>query len=51
MAVTVSPVGLAAAQVANVANIINQVRPTPSPAYIVANPYCNCGNSYNGCNC
>lgn len=33
------------------ASIINQVRPTPSPAYIVANPYCNCGNSYNGCNC
>ena len=42
---------LAASQQAQTANIINQVRPTPSPAYIVANPYCNCGNSYNGCNC
>ena len=43
---------LAASQQAQTASIINQVRPTPpSPAYIVANPYCNCGNSYNGCNC
>lgn len=43
---------LAASQQAQTANIINQVRPTPSPAYVVANPYCNCGyNNYNGCNC
>ena len=42
---------LAASQQRQTNNIISQVRPTPSPAYIVANPYCNCGNSYNGCNC
>ena len=42
---------LAASQQAQTASIINQVRPTPYPAYVVANPYCNCGNSYNGCNC
>lgn len=44
---------LAASQQAQTANIINQVRPAPTPAYVVANPYCNCGNySYNtGCNC
>lgn len=46
-----SKLALAASQQAQTASIINQVRPTPSPAYIVANPYCNCGNSYNGCNC
>ena len=46
-----SQLALAASQQAQTASIINQVRPTPSPAYIVANPYCNCGNSYNGCNC
>lgn len=39
------------------ANIINQVRPAPTPAYVVANPYCNCGGAYpysgcgNSCNC
>ncbi len=45
---------LAASQQAQTANIINQVRPTPSPAYVVANPYCGCNNyGYNtGCsNC
>lgn len=44
---------LAASQQAQTANIINQVRPTPAPAYVVANPYCNCGSPYynNGCNC
>nr|DAQ68396.1 MAG TPA: hypothetical protein [Crassvirales sp.] len=46
-----SQLALAASQQAQTASIINQVRPTPSPAYVVANPYCNCGNSYNGCNC
>lgn len=47
-----SQLALAASQQAQTANIINQVRPTPSPAYVVANPYCNCGyNNYNGCNC
>ena len=38
----------AASQAAQTANIVNQVRPAPTPAYVVANPYCNCG--YNGCN-
>ena len=42
---------LAASQQAQTANIINQVRPTPTPAYVVANPYCNCGSVYNNCNC
>lgn len=43
---------LAASQQAQTANIINQVRPTPNPAYIVANPYCNCGSPYsNSCGC
>lgn len=40
---------LSASQQAQTANIINQIRPCPTPAYIVANPYCNCGN--NGCGC
>jgi hypothetical protein len=39
---------LAASQAAQTARIVNQVRPAPSPAYVVANPYCNCG--YNSCN-
>lgn len=48
---------LAASQQAQTANIINQVRPAPTPAYVVANPYCNCGSAYpysgcgNSCNC
>mgnify|MGYP004632481673 FL=1 len=43
---------LAASQQAQTANIINQVRPAPAPAYVVANPYCNCGSPYNnGCSC
>lgn len=47
---------LAASQQAQTANIINQVRPAPSPSYIVPNPYCGCGNygynTYNNsCNC
>lgn len=47
-----SQLALAASQQAQTANIINQVRPTPAPAYVVANPYCNCGSPYtNGCNC
>lgn len=39
---------MAASQAAQTASIVNQVRPAPSPAYVVANPYCNCG--YNNCN-
>lgn len=47
-----SQLALAASQQAQTANIISQVRPTPTPAYVVANPYCNCGSPYtNGCNC
>ena len=26
--------------------IISQLKPCPSPAYIVANPYCNCGQAF-----
>lgn len=39
---------LAASQQAQTASIVNQVRPAPFPAYVVSNPYCNCG--YNSCN-
>ena len=42
---------LAASQAAQTASIVNQVRPAPSPAYVVANPYCGCNNyGYNSCN-
>lgn len=30
--------------------LVSQLRPSPIPAYTVANPYC-CGNGYNGCGC
>lgn len=36
---------LAASQTAQTASIVNQVRPMPFPAYVVANPYCTCTNS------
>lgn len=41
---------LAASQAAQNAYLINQLKPCPSPAYIVANPNC-CyqGTAYNGC--
>lgn len=40
---------LAASQSAQNAYLIDQLKPCPSPAYIVANPYCNCNNGcYNG---
>lgn len=30
-------------------NLVNQLKtPSPVPAYIVGNPYCNCGNNYTG---
>lgn len=36
---------LAASQQAQTANIVNQIRPCPSPAYVVPNPYgCSCNN-------
>ena len=50
---------LAASQQAQTANIVNQLRPTPVPAYLTCNPYgCNGGftgygyNGYSdGCGC
>ena len=39
-----------ASQVSQTAAIEQYVRPTPSPAYIVANPYCNYNQTY-GCGC
>lgn len=43
---------LAASQQAQTANIVNQLRPTPVPAYLTCNPYgCNggfTGYGYNG---
>ena len=41
---------LAASQSAQTSAIEQYVRPNPSPAYIVANPYCNYNQSY-GCGC
>ena len=47
---------LAASQSAQTANIVNQIRPCPTPAYVVPNPYgCGCNNygyPFNsGCGC
>lgn len=47
---------LAASQSAQTANIVNQIRPCPTPAYVVPNPYgCGCNNygySFNNsCGC
>ena len=47
---------LAASQSAQTANIVNQIRPCPTPAYVVPNPYgCGCNNYCypfnNGCGC
>ena len=40
---------LAASQSAQNTYLIDQLKPCPSPAYIVANPYCSCNNGcYNG---
>lgn len=39
-----------ASQVAQTAAIEQYVRPTPGPAYIVSNPYCNYNQNY-GCGC
>lgn len=36
---------LAASQAAQTSNIVNQIRPCPTPAYVVPNPYgCGCSN-------
>lgn len=47
---------LAASQQAQTANIVNQIRPCPTPAYVVPNPFgCGCNNyGYpfsNNCGC
>ena len=47
---------LSASQQAQIANIVNQIRPCPTPAYVVPNPYgCGCNNyGYpfnNSCGC
>lgn len=39
---------LAASQAAQNAYLINELKPCPSPAYVVPNPYCNCNS---GCGC
>lgn len=39
---------LSASQSAQNNYLISQLRPQPSPAYVVPNPYCNCNN---GCGC
>lgn len=41
----------AADNAAQTAAIINELRPSPAPAYVVPNPYCNCGNTCNTCGC
>lgn len=56
-----SRLALAASQQAQTANIVSQLRPCPTPAYIVPNPFgCGCNNGYpfgnnggcgNGCGC
>lgn len=52
-----STLALAASQQAQTANIVSQVRPSPTPAYVVPNPYgCSCNNygypyTAGSCNC
>lgn len=41
---------LAASQAAQNSYLVNELRPCPQPAYVVPNPYCNCGYS-SGCGC
>lgn len=41
---------LAASQAAQNTYLINELKPCPSPAYVVPNPYCNC-NCNQGCGC
>lgn len=41
---------LLASQEAQNNTLIDRLQPCPRPAYVVANPYCNCGTNYNrGC--
>lgn len=46
----IQALNLAASQCSQNAYLINQLRPQPNPAYVVPNPYCNCGCN-NGCGC
>lgn len=38
---------LAASQAAQNTYLISELKPCPQPAYVVPNPYCNCGSCYN----
>lgn len=42
----INALNLAASQAAQNNYIINALRPSPIPAYITQNPYCNCGQQY-----
>lgn len=41
---------LAASQAAQNTYLLSELKPCPQPAYVVPNPYCNCGYN-NGCGC
>ena len=43
----VQALNLTASQAAQNAYLINELKPCPQPAYVVPNPYCNCGNYNN----
>lgn len=45
-----SKADLAASQAAQNSYLISELKPCPSPAYIVPNPFCNC-NCNSGCGC
>ena len=45
-----SDLRLAASQAAQNTYLINELKPCPTPAYVVPNPYCNC-NCNQGCGC
>lgn len=49
-AANIQALNLAASQAAQNTYLVNQLRPCPSPAYVVPNPYC-CNTGYNNCNC
>lgn len=42
---------LKASQAAQNQYLVDQLRPSPIPAYIACNPWANCGGNWNGCNC
>lgn len=45
----INALNLAASQCAQNEYLIGQLRPSPAPAYVVPNPYCNCGCGQNTC--